>query len=110
MMYVAVNRMHAATVIDFVQLSSPHDHVVELMPPPRVRVHSCVFGTRAASEICVSKTRLKAEKAQAGGYHFVQILHSLQFKRTKPTWALRSPASAMRLPGRFNLIRLNNRS
>ena len=59
MICVAVRRMHATTVKDFVQLSPPHDDVIELMPPSRTRVHPCDFGAHGASEIRVCKTEME---------------------------------------------------
>jgi len=59
MIYLKVRRMHAATVTDFVQLFPPHDHVIDLMPPSRTRVHPCDFGAHRASKIRVCKTDME---------------------------------------------------
>ena len=72
-------------MIDFVQLSPPQDHVIELMPPSRTRVHPCDFGAHGDSEIRVCKTEMegRAQLKQTLTI-FVQVPHSMRTKCTGP--------------------------
>ena len=85
MIYITVRRMHAATMTDFVQLSPHHNHVIELMPPSRTKVHSCDFEAHGASKIRVCKTEIegRAQLKQTLTI-FVQVPHSMHNKCTGP--------------------------
>jgi len=81
MIYVKARRMHAATLTDFVQLSPPHDHVIELMPPSRTRVHPCDFGAHGASKIRVCKTEIEGRALLKQTLTiFVQVPQSMRTK------------------------------